>query len=183
VKAMAFRSWWLCAALCVVLAPPVLAQKEQRKTIDFPDELSDQVQEDFELADCFQEGNPPVAEQTTTEQLNITATTSTVLLITGTGSCLANGNNFPFLVYAKFGNNWRKILRGDGSFVQILPSMTIGWHDLEVTYRSSQSETVREVFRFNKAEYREAICETLSYPKNSDKPQRKPCPGWEGKKG
>jgi hypothetical protein len=179
-RSLAFRMAVSVACLAMVAAQ-ALAQSEGRKPASLPEELTDTVKADFEMVDCFEEGQPSLEEQTETERLNITTTTGMVLLVSGAGTCLAAGNNRPFLIYARLGNNWRKILRADGNTLRLLQSMLNGWHDLEVLYRSSQSETARYVYRFSKAAYHEASCEILNYSGGSDRPQRKGCPGWAPK--
>jgi len=168
---------WSCA-----LAMNALAQEEERKPVSLPEGLAGQIRKDFEVEACFQEDQPAVEKQIKAEELVLTTTTTAALLVTGVGDCLAGAaDNAPYLIYAKFGNNWRKILRTEGEAIRPLPAMHNGWHDVEVSFRNSRSESLLYTYRFNKTDYRAEACESLVTPGNSSQPQRKACPGWKAK--
>jgi hypothetical protein len=153
------------------------AQVPARRTVSPPEELTTQIEKDFDLPDCFEEGTPPLDQKIKVEEVDLTKTAAT-LLVSATGQCLQGSKgNAPFLVYARFGNNWRDVLKADGETVEPLASMYNGWHEIQVTYRNSDAETVRYMYKFAKNEYQGVSCEVLT--KGSD--ARKPCPGWKAK--
>lgn len=166
----------ICAS--IFIASSLSAQTPLRQPADLPDEITTQVEKDFEMPDCFEEGTPPLRAKISTEQVDLTKTVDFVLLISGTGRCLRGTNdNIPFLVYSRFGNNWRAILKAEGESFEPLPSMQSGWRDVQVTYRNSESESARYLYRFSKNEYRSVSCELLT----KGSVARKPCPGWKAK--
>lgn len=168
--------------LVTLIAMSMLAQTITRKPVEFPSDLADRVRKDFDAAACFQEDKPQVEEQISAEEINLTTTTTPALLVSGRGDCLADSNgNAPYLLYARFGNNWRKIFRADGQTMNPLAAMHNGWHDLEIKYQNSPSEFANYIFRFDKTEYRAAACEVVTSASNSAEPQRKPCSGWKAK--
>ncbi|MBI2817172.1 MAG: hypothetical protein HYX72_09560 [Acidobacteria bacterium] len=169
---------WLGAV--VLIAVSALAQTITRKPVEFPSDLATTIRKDLDADACFQEDKPVLEQQISAEEINLTTTTTPALLVTGRGDCLVSSNgNASYLLYARFGNNWRRILRADGETMNPLAAMHNGWHDLEVRYRNSESEFATYTFRFEKTEYRATSCEGV-LSAGSD-PTRKPCPGWKPK--
>ncbi len=171
-----------CTAAVVLIAIHLLAQTAGKKTVDLPEELTDQVKKDFESPDCLENSGRSLEGQIRTEEVDLTKTVGAALLVTGLGPCMTTAaGNSPFLIYARFGNNWRKVLGADGDRVLPLANMYTGWHALEVTYRNSETETAHYIYRFTKTEYRAQSCELVVSDSRSEKSERKPCPGWKSK--
>ena len=170
----------LTASLVAVLFTAIaVAQNITRKPATLPEELEYQVQKDLDAAACFQSEEPELDEQITTEEINLTTTTTAVLLISGKGDCLTSSGNVPYLMYAKFGNNWRKILHGEGQAFTALGVMHNGWHDVELSFKNPGAESAHYLYSFNKTEYKPESCELRPDESTTEKTQPKPCPGWK----
>ena len=174
------RTACLCLSLAALAPLQATAQEAADKTVDLPVELHETARRDFEAAACFESDQPPLQQQITTQEMVLTTTTGPALLVTGMPPCLAFQGNSPYLLYARFGNNWRNILRANGSVIRALPSMSVGWNELAVLYRKSSCQSTRPLYGFRKTAYVETACgEGIVCREGNqtplDKPEYKPC--------
>jgi len=150
-----------------------------------PQELPGMIMRDLEfplIQDCLKDRNTAFEELIRTTWFVISKDGARALLVEGVGSCIAGANNGPLLVYARFGQTWRKVFDEIGNRLNALPSRTRGYSDLERWQHGSAFESDRFIHRFNGTEYTAVRCDSVEFgsistSKPYSKPKYTPCTG------
>lgn len=83
--------------------------------------------------------------------------------VEGLAPCLAGANNGALLVYARFGDGWRKVSDETGQRLHRLATKRHGWRDLELWQHDSAFQSIRYVYQFDGKEYRAIRCNVVQF--------------------
>jgi hypothetical protein len=93
------------------------------------------------------------------KMLSVTKNSAAVILISGIGPCLAGANNGDDVIYAKFGSRWRRVLRSFGQSLEVLPTQTNGWNDIQISRHGSATSHQQIRYGFSGGRYVRTGCQ------------------------